>query len=77
MLDKQTITRFRNRLMRDGISIADWARDNRTNYYAVSRLLNGYDQGKRGRSLLVAHAIQRFAGNPPTLPPSTSTGEDL
>ncbi len=77
MLDKKTITRFRNRLMRDGISIADWARDNRTSYYAVSRLLNGYDQGKRGRSLLVAHAIQRFAGNPPTLPPSTSTGEDL
>ena len=77
MLDKQTIARFRNRLMRDDISIADWARDNCTNYYAVSRLLNGYDQGKRGRSLLVAHAIQRFAGNSPTLPPSTPTDEDL
>ena len=56
-LDKAAADKFRAALQAQNMTIADWAHDNDYPLYAVYRVLNRYEEGKRGRSKAIATAI--------------------
>lgn len=58
----ETIKAFRAKLNNSGISITQWSRSNNFNAHAVYRVINGYELGKKGKSLAIAQAMERFVG---------------
>ena len=65
-LNPQTIRRFRDRLVAQNMPITQWARDRNFNPYSIYRLINGYECGLRGKSHIVANAIQQYADDTDT-----------